>query len=130
MVLGSNVSCLVRPGLVDATTGEVYEIKTVKEENLGRAQLAGYLLLLNANSPEPRWVFGASFDPWVHDHSNSGRQLGGECQQTPRFGVITYTAESFSFRVRMVTDWVPAAFLALLALITLSMLTARTPGLA
>ena len=63
----AGASCLVRPDLVSLhVTGlaEVYEIKTVREEAAGVAQLAGYLALLTANDRLGRaWVPGTTYVP-------------------------------------------------------------------
>lgn len=57
--------CLLRPDLIDYGTGEIYEIKPEKQRNIGLAQLAVYVALMNLNSNEGSivWFPGFSYTP-------------------------------------------------------------------
>jgi hypothetical protein len=92
-ILGYSVPGLsrFRPDLVDLRTGEVYEIKPFGASELGYAQLAGYLIILNSADKLNRyWIPGETFQ---HPDLPATINLDANTVavvEPPLLGLITY----------------------------------------
>jgi len=115
----TELSCYARPDLVDATLGEVYEIKTVKGRARGVVELAEYLSILSLNAPGLPWHPGETYS---HPGSLVITTLG--TTWTIRVfptadGIITYSATNIRTNVRRVTDFTAGAALVIVAVAAL-----------
>jgi len=93
----------LRPDLIDFSTHEIYEIKTINTAAIGYTQLAGYLIILNLADQNNLWTAGETFQ---HPALPVTIDLGGgnvALVDPPLAGVITYEVVS---KTELVTEGV------------------------
>ena len=133
----AGASCLVRPDLVSLhVTGlaEVYEIKTVRQEAVGTAQLAAYIALLTVNDKLGRaWVPGTSYVPESTITVTAAGLVWPVRVFPPRNGMILYELGTVNPRV-LVPFAVAAGVATAVTAVAMTGLTvaikARTPAFA
>lgn len=87
--LGLEVEVYTRPDLVDTTTKEVYEIKSVATHAAGIFQLQDYVAQLNQADPGGGWRAGESYTP-ATPIRNVYKNYSADVYPAAGDGVITY----------------------------------------